>query len=323
MTDASPLRSVMLALLFLAALAGTFLALGRVAHADPPASPGVAAAAELAPGPAGAASPAPAPKPSDQLDDPLAAPGDAYADLVAAKRSGGWALALLAGLVMLTRTLARLPGAVGAWWRVGARATGLASAGAIGAAAFDALALGGTWIAVLFAAAGAGFALLAPVPPPKPTLTGPDGAARATLATLLVVVLAGAALQPACATARARGAAAAGAFIDCHAPAIQASVAELLPLATQAVLAAISGDGRHVDTDRLREAARPLRSDLGRCALAGAVAAIATPALTPRARAEQVMAAGLEVDGPALRAAFASVRAELGWPDVRGAGGAL
>lgn len=107
----------------------------------------------------------PAPRgPSAELDDPLTNPGGAYRDLVAAKDSGGWALALLAGLVMLARMATRLPGGIGAWLGVGTRATvvGIAAAGAI--AAYDTLALGGRLGAVLFAIIGAVLALMWPAP---------------------------------------------------------------------------------------------------------------------------------------------------------------
>lgn len=126
-----------------------------------------------------AAEPPPSTGPADQLHDPIDDPGPAYDDLVRAKKSGGWALALLAGFVMITRVLARLPGSLGAWFRVGVRATVVAAGGAIGVAAFNALALGGTWIAVLFAAVGAGLALITPIPPPKPAEPPAPAPARA------------------------------------------------------------------------------------------------------------------------------------------------
>lgn len=119
-----------------------------------------------------------------------------------------------------------------------------------------------------------------------------------------------------CSSVRARGAAAAGAFIDCQAEHLQATLAELVPLARPAVSLAIRGDGS-VDTTQLRAAAAPLRSDLARCAFAGAIAALAAPQVV--ARVDLVTGRDVEihvggVDPARLLAAFADVRAELGWP---------
>jgi pheromone shutdown protein TraB len=132
------------------------------AHAAPEAAPAPTAVTAPAPAPAAAVT-APAPKgPADELDNPLDHPADAYADLVAAKRSGGWALALLAGLVMLARMAVRLPGGIGAWLGVGTRATVVAVVTAGAVAAYDALALGGRLSSVLFAVVGAALALMMP-----------------------------------------------------------------------------------------------------------------------------------------------------------------
>ncbi len=161
---------------------------------------------------------------------------------------------------------------------------------------------------------------LAPgVPPAEPqgwqsTIGGP--LAALVLALGLGVI----ALQPGCATVRERATVGAGALIDCEAEHLRAGVAELVPLATQAVLAAISGDGRHVDTAPIRAAAHALRSDLGRCALATAIAILATPT-KPSAGAP--MAAGLVVDSGELRAAFERVRGELGGATYKTSAGVL
>lgn len=111
--------------------------------------------------------PAPAP-PADQLHNPLTDPRAAWDDVKAAKKIG-WPLALLAGLIMVARAL----GYAGDRWPKfkafaklgGITGTIVAGVSACGAAAFNTLALGGTWFAVAAAAVGAFFALLHPNPP--------------------------------------------------------------------------------------------------------------------------------------------------------------
>jgi hypothetical protein len=135
---------------------------------------------------------------------------------------------------------------------------------------------------------------------------------------LLFVIGAGVAMQPGCA-ARQRGAAAAGAIIDCEAPDIAKLLPDLIPLAKEAVMAAIAGDGS-IDTERLKADAAAIRGDLGRCVLAGAIAALATPTM---ARSDAPMSAELVLDAARLRGAFAEVRGELGWAEVHVAGSVL
>jgi len=157
------------------------------------------------------------------------------------------------------------------------------------------------------------------VPPPTVTATASRG--TPTAATLAVLLLAGGvAMQPACSSWRARTTAGVSAFIDCESPHIDAQLlADATALSKVAVMAAISGDG-HADTAQLKADAAPLKSDLLRCGFAAAVAALATPVpKQPGAPA----AAGVEVDGVQLRAAFAGARGELGWAPVKLAGGTV
>lgn len=130
---------------------------------------------------------------------------------------------------------------------------------------------------------------------------------------LLAVFLIGlsAASQVACSTWRDHTAAGVGAFLSCEAPHVDTALLdEAKSVTIAAVQKWISGDG-HVDTTGLRSAAAPLKSDLMRCAFDAAIAALATPtAKQPGAP----QAATFEVQGDELRAAAASVRAQLGWP---------
>lgn len=106
--------------------------------------------------------------PSAELDNPIESPRAAFDDLKAAKKTS-WPLAVLAGLIMLLRTAAK----VGAkfksfgWLAKGKAAVATAGALVVATAAFDVLAMGGSWVSVLTAAAAAGFALLVPVAAPK------------------------------------------------------------------------------------------------------------------------------------------------------------
>lgn len=189
-----------------------------------------------------------------------------------------------------------------------------------GTAALTAHFAGTPWSGVLVTAVVALFKLVQPsmtsVPPNRNREVSP--AVGAVLGAVIGVVLLQifVVLQPACG-ARQRATAATEAFIDCQGSDLATAVSELVPLAEQALLVAIGGTG-HIDTGQLKAIAAPLKSNLGRCALAAAIAALATPtAETPGAPA----AARLTVDGPALKGAFSAVRGELGWPAARLAGG--
>ncbi len=140
----------------------------------------------------------------------------------------------------------------------------------------------------------------------------------AGLLLLIAFAAGGVGLQAGCG-ARQRASAATKAFVDCQGADVASAVAELVPLAEQAVLVAIGGSG-HVDTAQLKALAAPLQSDLGRCALAAAIAALAEPPpTTPGAPA----AAPLAVNGSELKSAFSAVRVALGWAPVKLATGAV
>lgn len=105
---------------------------------------------------------------ADQLHDVLSDPLGALSDvktLWAAKK----ALGVLALLILATRVVARIPGAIGTWFATGVRSTVISGAAAIAVAAFDALTTGASWMAIVIAALGAVLALLAPTPAPATT----------------------------------------------------------------------------------------------------------------------------------------------------------
>lgn len=150
-------------------------------------------------------------------------------------------------------------------------------------------------------------------PAPKPPL--------APVAMLAVLLLGAGSLSGlSCAEVRPRGAAAVGAFLDCEAGTLPAdTLADAVALATSAVMNAISGSGR-IDAGKLGADVAGLKTDLGRCALAAAVAALATPkAPLPGAPASSALA----IDGRALRSAFTAARSSSGWPAVHVAGEVL
>lgn len=154
---------------------------------------------------------------------------------------------------------------------------------------------------------------------PQPPVNAAVRSGTIGLLAVLVLGFGAAAATPGCSPAqrqvvRDHTAAGAGAFLGCEAPNVDAVMLEdAKVLAISAVEAAISGDG-HADADKLKADARPLRTDLLKCAFEAAIAAIATPA--PK-QPGVAMAAGIEVDSAALRATWAQVRGELGWAPVR------
>ncbi len=123
------------------------------------------------------------------------------------------------------------------------------------------------------------------------------------------------AIQLSCASARQRGAAGVGAFLSCTAADFPPStLADATGLATSALMRWISGSGK-VDTAGVKADMAPLKSDLLRCAWAGAVAALTAPRqpAAPGAPANSP----LEVDAATLRMTFEGVAARLGWPAMR------
>lgn len=131
---------------------------------------------------------------------------------------------------------------------------------------------------------------------------------KAASVLALAVLLAGP--QIACSGARGRGAAAAGAFLDCQAPNVVAALPDAIALAKAAVMRWIAGDGA-VDTSGLKSDASKMAGDLGKCAFDAAIAALATP--PPAQKVGAPAAAALVIDGPQLGARWAQVRGELGW----------
>jgi hypothetical protein len=138
------------------------------AHAQP-VDAGAPAVTDAGTPDAGSGSTTPAAALHNPVDDPLAAIEDAKA----AKKQG-WAFVVLASLVMLTAGAAR---AVAKWpdapviaainkHKTAILIIGCASAGAV--AAYNALALGGSWIALLYAGAGAALTFVSPKSNPAP-----------------------------------------------------------------------------------------------------------------------------------------------------------
>lgn len=115
------------------------------------AQPGSGSAVVELPGSAAVPQPAPAAAPvvekklpSSQLADPLTSPQQSYNDLKAAKRLG-WGVFALALLIVGCR----LAGKLGGWFKplaTGRVAVVVAGIGAVAIAAYNALALGGTWM---------------------------------------------------------------------------------------------------------------------------------------------------------------------------------
>lgn len=107
--------------------------------------------------------------PADQLPDLASNPTKAF-DAEKAAYKLGWPLGLLAAIIMLGRGIGQAGRKLAwlAWLNKGAAAVITAGAVTVAIAAFNALALGGTWYAAALASAAAGFALLKPHVEPQP-----------------------------------------------------------------------------------------------------------------------------------------------------------
>lgn len=123
----------------------------------------------------------------------------------------------------------------------------------------------------------------------------------------------------ACETARDRAATGVGTLIDCEADNLRGAVTELVPLAKLAVLRLIDGAGK-VDTNKLRDAGSKIVGDLGRCALATAIAVLTAPAPAGQSVIVQPL---LVPDPGALRAAFESTRSDWGGASYKTRAGVL
>lgn len=134
----------------------------------------------------------------------------------------------------------------------------------------------------------------------------PSGTQRAgkviTAAILIGIVV----VCSSCATVRRSGAAGAAAGLDCTAPALQAAMSEAGAFAKALVISMIGGRGE-VDQERLRAAARELKTDALRCSLVAAIAAIAEAAEPPPPGAMTAQRLVSGVDAGALRAAGRAV----------------
>jgi hypothetical protein len=114
----------------------------------------------------------------------------------------------------------------------------------------------------------------------------------------------------------AQRAAGAGAFLRCEGEHVDAGLlAEAKGVAISVVEKWLSGAGT-VDTTGLRAEAKPLKSDLMRCAFDAAIAALTAAPAKPLPGAP--LAAERAVDAQQIRSAWAEVRGELGWPAARG-----
>jgi hypothetical protein len=141
----------------------------QLAHADTPPT--------LIAGSAAAGSGSAITSPADQLPDVVAHPAQAF-DAEKAAYKLGWPLAVLAAIIMLGRGAGLLGRQFSwlAWIGKGKAAVITAGAVTVSIAAFNSLALGGTWYAALIAAVGVGFALLQPhatLQPAGPSIPGP------------------------------------------------------------------------------------------------------------------------------------------------------
>jgi len=90
--------------------------------------------------------------PSDAISDPIREPAAAFDDVNAARKTG-WTMVLLVALIMALRGLGHLKGL--SFFKRDRVAIVVAGALTVATSLFDTLVLGGTWVAALYAAAGA------------------------------------------------------------------------------------------------------------------------------------------------------------------------
>lgn len=131
---------------------------------------------------------------------------------------------------------------------------------------------------------------------------------RALVKAAGVLLLVGLASTTTIACSKEARAAAAHAAWDCTAPERAEAVAVLTPLADSVILAAASGDGKLIDSSKLRAAfsRANLMTEAGAlltCAIASATAALMTPSKQTQG------VAGLVVEPAAVKAAFDELRA--------------
>jgi hypothetical protein len=136
---------------------------------------------------------------------------------------------------------------------------------------------------------------------------------------LALVLAATAATVPACLSRQAAGTGV-RVGLDCEADNIRAFLSDATTLAIEAVAHWISGSGQ-VDRDGLARDAAKIRTDLGRCALDAAVAALAARGAGGASAPEVAEAAPMVVDAAQLVSTYAEIRAGLGWPAARSGGG--
>lgn len=272
-----------------------FALLSRAAHGDDTPAPQTVSAS------AGNVSPALAPTLPDPLDEPLGF-WDGIRDL---RRTGGLWPAIALGLAVLMSALHKRaiprPGEEEpppTSWRARSIAL-LAGLGAVLGAGADMLLGLGNWAAFFTVIVSSASLIWRALNPPKGTVKSARSPV-APLSALLVLLM-----LSSCATARHAGAAGASAGLDCQAPSLQATLVEAAVLAKALVISKISGTGE-VDADGLREAARALKSEGLRCALVGAIAAVAD-AMQGREQSIRPLFAPPPVD---LRALGRSIAAE-------------
>lgn len=181
----------------------------------------------------------------------------------------------------------------------------------VGASVVEAGVAGTAWAGIVYTAILAVFKVVDPRVLTGKTATSKPASGPTGVAAVLAVLVIGLAVAPqvGCSKVRPIAANAVGAFLDCEQESLKSAWSELVPLASQTVLHMISPDGRTIDTAPLRTAASSIKSDVGRCAIAAAFAALMTP---PRRDPDAPASEALEVSPAIVRAAFEELRPALG-----------
>jgi hypothetical protein len=226
-----------------------------LAQADAVSFDAGAPAADAAAAPPASVEPAPIAS-SSSLADPTVAPIQAVSQLAQLEHVG-WPLALLAVLIMLSRAgVALAPRyALTAKLERGKRLMVVAGVGTVAAAAFNTVALGGSWTAALVGAAGVVFAMLSPHAPQKLAAAAVEAKQSAITAVLVLVAL----VATGCATFQHDAKVVGAAVVDCTKSELVANIAPMASLLLPLL------QGHSITAGQAEDVAVNLGGDVGGC----------------------------------------------------------
>lgn len=209
---------------------------------------------------------------------------DGVEDVRDAARSHGWALGALVGLILVGRTMRRArrrwPASRALAWMGGPAGLIVGGSAIVASAAYDALALGGSWLAAGFAAVGAVLYLLDPDPVPRPRQAEAGSVAGRVLfwlACTAVGCVVGFSL--ACSSAKHTARVTSAAVVDCTAEAFRAGAERYAAHVRDAVVRC--GDDWGCVGDAVAELGQEVGLEVAGCAALRVVADMLSPSVAP------------------------------------------